>query len=380
MQYFYWYLYVLLWVFVFIAPNIGLKAQQRLMAFYCGIWAFVFGFRRYDVGNDTPGYAAYFENVGTGYGYGTVDRPFETIEEGFWFLSKVVNFFTESATVVFLIIGIALWSLIYQLYKANSKTPLLSLLFMMTITGRMFYTLEIAVRQTVSIIVILAGILCFQKSGIQSWKNILKSKWAIAGLILCLSSVTVHRTTGILMVFMAFIHFIKINKSIPYLLILGFALFAIFGAATFGQIFDMTMLFIGGFSDENVNLLGDRYIGDVNGKSGFSTGTMLAWVFPTLLTVYLTKKEKINTYFFKTFIFTYCLHQLMQFSTMHERLITLFILMGFTMSIPEICSRKRNIYYAYLLIGGYYVFLSYKMFYNWPLQDDAAVPYYFIWQ
>ena len=379
MQYFYWYLYVLLWVFAFIAPNIGLKAQQRLMAFYCGIWAFVFGFRRYDVDNDTPGYVAYFENVGTGDGYGTVDRPFETIEEGFWFLSKIVNFFTESATVAFLIIGITLWSLIYQLYKNNSKTPLLSLLFMMTI-GRMFNVLECMVRQTTSIIVILAGILCIQKSGITEWKRIFRNKWAMAGIILCLLSVTVHRTTGMLMAVMGLIYFIRINKTLSYLLIFGFAVFAIFGAAAFGELFDMAMLLIGGFSNENVNLLGDRYIGDVDGNKGFSIGAMLAWVFPTMLTVYLTKKEKVNTYFFKVFMFSYCLHQLMQFSTMHDRLIALFILVGFTIVIPEICNRQRNMYYLYLLIGLYYVILSYKVFYTWPLQDQPVVPYYFIWQ
>ena len=120
MQFFYWYLYVLLWLFALIAPGLSLKAQNRLLAFYCGVWAFVFGFRRHDVGNDTPSYAAYFENVGVGMGYGTVDKPFDTAEEGFVFISRIINMFTESATIVFLLIGVSLWFLIYQHYKTNS--------------------------------------------------------------------------------------------------------------------------------------------------------------------------------------------------------------------------------------------------------------------
>ena len=380
MQYFYWYLYVLLWIIAFLGQNLSQKIQQRILAIYCGLWAFVFGFRRYDVGNDTPDYAAFFENTGAGLKYGTIDKPFDTIEEGFLLMSKLINYFTDDATIVFLLLGILLWIGIYYLYKSQSRTPLLALLFMLTITGRMFYTLEIAVRQACSIIVILLGLLCFLKSGVKNWKELLRNKNAVVGFLLCLISITIHRTSGFLAIVLALLYLVKLNKVVSYVLIFGFAIFAMSGAAIFAQFFDTAMVFIGGLSDENVNLLGDRYMGDVNEKGGWSGGIMLAWALPSFLTVYLSKKEQVNTFFFKTFIFTYCLHQLMQYSTMHERLTTLFLLIGFTVSIPEICWKKKSLYNLYLLIGIYYLYYSYRMFSNWPLKDDAAVPYYFIWQ
>ena len=309
-----------------------------------------------------------------------MDNPFETIEEGFWLISKVINAFTENATIAFLIIGSILWWAIYNLYKSKSKAPLLAMLFMMTITGRMFYTLEIAVRQTCSIIVILFGIICLSKSNINSWKQVLHNKWSIYGILLCLASITIHRTTGMLMGILLVLYFVRFNKTLCYSLVVGFAVFAVFGAAVFAEFFDTAMLLVGGLKNENVNLLGDRYMGDVADNKGFSTGAMLGWVIPTLLTIYYTKKENINDFFFKVFIFTYCLHQVMQYSTMHERLITLFMLLGFSASIPEICSKKKQKYHLYLIIGLYYILFSTKVFETWPIKDDTAVPYYFIWQ
>ena len=171
------------------------------------------------------------------------------------------------------------------------------------------------------------------------------------------------------------------NKIICYTLVLGFAIFVFFGAKAFGELFDTALLMVGDVSDDNVNLLAERYMGDVeDGKIGYSSGAMIGWFFPTLLTVYLTHKEKVNGYFFKLFIFTYCLHQLMQFSTMHERLITMYMVLGFTASIPEVCYKNKKMYFLYLMIGLYYLIFTFKMFYDWPLKSDTAVPYYFIWQ
>ena len=381
MHYFYWTLFVLLWFFAFRGQNVSLKYQHKLLAVYCAIWAFVFGLRRYDVGNDTPGYADYFNNIGSGSAYGTIDHPFDTIEEGFWLISKFFNFFTENATIVFLVIGALLWTMIFLLYKKQSKTPLLSLLFLMAISGKVFYTLEIAVRQACSIIIILMGVICFINSSISSWRQIYKSKWAIAGLFLFMASVTVHRTTGMLAAILLLVYFIRVNKIICYTLVLGFAVFVFFGAKVFGELFDTALLMVGDVSDDNVNLLAERYMGDVeDGKIGYSSGAMIGCFFPTLLTVYLTHKEKVNGYFFKLFIFTYCLHQLMQFSTMHERLITMYMVLGFTASIPEVCYKNKKMYFLYLMIGLYYLIFTFKMFYDWPLKSDTAVPYYFIWQ
>lgn len=379
MRFYYLYLYLLLWIFAFIAPTISIKAQKKILALYCSIWAVTFGFRRYDVGNDTPGYVAFFENRGSMYGYGTVDNPGETIEEGFVVFSKIINLFTENATIVFLGLGIAIWSVIYLLYLSKSKTPLLSLLIMMTITGKIFYTLEIAVRQSMSIFVVLLGILLIYSSKIGKIKDFTSSKRALAGLLLFLFSIMIHRTTGMLVFILFLLLFLKMNKSICYAVVIFFTMIALFFAESFVQLFDYTLLFVGEFSDENVSLLGDRYMGEIDTKLPIRA-SLIAWPLPTLLTIYLTKKDHINNFVFKVYIFVFCLHQMMQYSTMHDRLTTLFIIIGFVASVPEICVSKRKWYYTYLLIAMIYIFLDYRMFDSWNVKADAALPYYFIWE
>jgi len=379
MRYFYWYLYVSLWLFAFIAPDINIKAQKRLLALYCAAWAIVFGFRRFDVGNDTPGYIAFYENIGSGQTYGTIDNPDETLENGFLAISHLINFFTDSSTLVFLLIGIGVWGAVYLLYEKLSETPLLSLLFMMTITGKMFYTLGIAVRQTMSIILILYGFIFIIKSGINSCRDILKSKWSLLGLLLLVLSVTVHRTTGIMTLVLLVLYFMKMSKPIAYLMIFTATGIAIFAAPVIGEMFDGILLIVGSFSDETINLLGDRYMGDMT-RFGYSGGAMLGWTVPALLTTRLTEKEMVNSYFYKIYIFSLCLNHVIQFSSMHIRLTPLFILLGFVLSVPNICKDNRLLYNIYLLIGLFYLYLDYQMFARWDVDFDTAVPYYFLWQ
>lgn len=379
MRYFYWYLYLLLWLFAFIAPNVSDKAQKRLLAWYCAIWTIVFGFRRYDVGNDTPGYAAFFENAGIGQSYGTIDSPDETLESGFLLFSQLVNFFTDSATIVFFLIGVGVWSGSYLLFNKQSSTPLLAFLMMMTITGKMFYTLGIAVRQAVSIVVILFGIILIIKSGIDSWRHVYKNKWAIWGVLLCLGSITIHRTTGAMTMILIILYFFRLSKIGAYFLIIAFTGIAVWAAPMIGQMFDSALLVVGAFSDEKVNLLGDRYMGDMT-SYGYSGGAMIAWTVPALLTTYLSNKQDVNSFFFKIYIFSLCLHQFIQFSTMHIRLTPLFILLGFISAVPAICAKNRFWYNVYLVIGLFYLYLDYIMFKQWDIAMDAAVPYYFIWE
>ena len=313
-------------------------------------------------------------------GYGTVDKPYDTAEEGFVFISRIINLFTNSPTIIFLLVSVTLWLLIYLLYKNISKTPLLALLFMMTITGRMFYTLEIAVRQTFSIIIILSGLFLIRNSGITRWRDLHKNKMAIVGVILLVFSVTVHRTTGALVAVMILLYFIYLNKTIAYILIAIFTIIAIFGAEQFAIVFDRTMFLMGDSTDETLNLLGNRYIGHVE-TAKIGIVSMFGWLIPSILTIYLTEEKKVNSFFFKMFIFSFCLHMLMQFSNIHERITTLFILVGFTTSIPDICKRNRYFYLLYLIIAFFYiVFIDYRTFANWPVRTDAAVPYFFIWQ
>lgn len=378
MRYFYWYLYVLLWLFACIAPYISLKAQKRLLALYCAIWAFVFGFRRYDVGNDTIGYAAYFKNKGSGWGYGTVNRPFDTAEEGFVFVSRIINIFTENATVVFLIIGIAVWSMMYLLYK-KSRNPLLSLFFLMTILNVMFYTMQIALRQSISVIVIGCGVLCIYHSCVKNIKDVLRNKWALAGILLCLSSITIHRTTGAFIGLLVLAYYLKLNKKSTFAIILSFTIIGLFAAQLLSNAFDYALVMIGGVTDENINLLADRYEGNMD-TNRFSRGGAIAWIILVFSTCFLTKEKDINRFPFKLFVLTFCLHQLLQFSQMHVRVMALPIILSFTACVPNIFHRRSAWYNYYLLLGLMLLALNFNWLSNWDTIADRAVPYYFIWQ
>lgn len=376
---FYWYLYILLWFLAYMAKNMEIKQQNRVLAVYCGLWALVFGLRRYDVGNDTPSYVAYFENKGLGLGYGTVDFPFDTIEEGFWVLSKIINFFTGNATVVFLLFGVGIWYVIYKLYSSYSQTPLLSLFYMLTLTGTMFYTLQIAVRQAASIVVIGLGVLLIRKAGNTNFTNFWKNKYAFMGILLCLASITIHRTTGALVVILFVLYFVKFSKIVSYVLVLISTIIAIVFSDFLAQVFDGFLMLIDGASNENIALLGERYLGDMDANS-FSKGSMIAWLFSTIITIHLTQKKDTGTFFYNIYIFTYVLHQFVQFSHMHLRLITLFLMMGYVVSVPSICVYKKNYYYLYLLMGLAFLVLDYGWLSNWNVKSDSALPYYFIWE
>ena len=364
----------------FLAPSLGKKAENRLAAIYCMVWALFMGLRRHNVGNDTPGYAAYFENnTAGGFEYGTVDKPFEDMEFGFWFISKVINFFTESSTVVFLLISFGIWVFISVLYRRYSQSPLLAILLFFTITVRLPITaLGVMVRQDVSIIVIGIGLLIILKTGVKSVSAFFHNKVALVGGLICLFSILVHRSTGILIVFLFLLHFVRIPKVLAYVLIVGFTIFAVFFAETISQLFDMTLLIIGDNSSEMTSLLADRYADAMDAET-ISKGALVAWIVPSLLTVYLSKKEEINTYFFKVFIFSYCLNQLIQFSFMHDRIIALFVIVGFVGIIPYRAVKYRQFYYLYLLMALFNLYVDFKVFSSWP-KDQTEIPFFFVWQ
>lgn len=378
MRYFYWYLYLLLWLLALIAPYISLRARNCLFAFYCALWAFVFGFKRYDVGNDTPDYVSFFENRGLGMRYGTVDNPFETSEIGFVYIARFLNIFTENATIIFFIIGIFIWYIVYKLYVNHSKLPFLSLFFMLTSLGVMFYTMQIAVRQAISTGVACAGILLIYKSsnGILKTSNINKM---MLGLLVLMSSITIHRTTGMIVLSMIIIYFIKINKSMAYVLLSLFTVMALVYANLITQLFDIVLILVDGISDENISLLGDRYAG-VSNTATFSKSSFLGWTFLGYARIYFSEKKDLNSYFFKTFLFTCCLQQILQFTGLRMRFLCLYMIIGFIASVPEICAKSKRIYMLYMIAALYFLYLNYDWFTISDVKSDTASLYYFIWQ
>lgn len=75
------------------------KVQYFVLGIICILWAFVFGLRGYNVGNDTSGYVSFFDGSHvSGIGYGNIYFPGDTIELPFVYYARIVNLFSGSPT------------------------------------------------------------------------------------------------------------------------------------------------------------------------------------------------------------------------------------------------------------------------------------------
>ena len=160
-------IYFVLELLAFILVIFDLKKRggnnKKILLAYCILWGIIAGLRRYDVGNDTPGYVAFFEGTNIkGIGYGTVQYPGETIEYGFVLLSKLLNFISTNGTFFLLVEGLFVYYAIYLTYK-NQKYGLWSFLIFMLIANN-FVVLHAMIRQVFSIAFLLIGIYYFQKN------------------------------------------------------------------------------------------------------------------------------------------------------------------------------------------------------------------------
>ena len=94
MTYIYFFIEIIIFFLFLYSKGRGLKVTNKCLAISCILWTLIFGLRGYMVGNDSPNYAAYFENRNTpGVGYGTINYPGESIEWGFVAITRLRRFF-----------------------------------------------------------------------------------------------------------------------------------------------------------------------------------------------------------------------------------------------------------------------------------------------
>lgn len=236
--------------------------ENRNLLISCLLWALVAGLRAYSIGNDTLGYTAFFEGTNIkGVGYGTVQFPGDTIEWGFVTLSRFLYYFTENGTFFLLSNGFLVYLSIFLTYK-DKMYGLWGFLIFMAI-GNNFIVLNNAIRQSFSIGILLIGIYFIQKLPRKdksiSWYNYVKQPYGVIGLLCCVFAGTVHRTSIMLFPLLALVWLIPMTKKLGYVCVSVAFIGSMFFASYIGSFFDAMLTLIGGMSNDNVALLGDRY-------------------------------------------------------------------------------------------------------------------------
>ena len=369
-----------MFVFVVYSRYASDKQCNIFLAISCAIWAILFGLRGYDVGNDTPYYAGFFELTNTDDGYGTYESPGESIEWGFIAINRSLAIFSESATFLFVVHSIFLFSMIYVIYKDN-RNSVMSLLWMMMF-GSTMSMLMVALRQSFSICFVLLSIFLLEKAFQQCTikKEIVNEKQFWIGVICFVFAMTIHRTSVFLVPLLVLLYFVRVNKVALYTL-----LTIAFGASLIvtdyiSDLFDISMFLIGGVEDNNINLLSERY-GDEMSNSGSSIISKSALIIPAYLAIYFSDSQKVNSLFFKCLIFGIIVFLLFSSSTVISRIILLFIVLGYSVIIPYSVDEDERLYLVYLLITVYYLWRAFAHFAaDLESLDNTYIMYNFIWQ
>ena len=369
-----------MFVFVVYSRYASDKQCNIFLAISCAIWAILFGLRGYDVGNDTPYYAGFFELTNTDDGYGTYESPGESIEWGYIAINRFLAFFSESATFLFVVHSIFLFSMIYVIYKDN-RNSVMSLLWMMMF-GSTMSMLMVALRQSFSICFVLLSIFLFEKASQQCTikKEIVYEKQFWIGVICFVFAMTIHRTSVFLVPLLVLLYFVRVNKVALYTL-----LTIAFGASLIvtdyiSDLFDMSMYLVGGVEDDKINLLAERY-GDEMKNDGASIISKTALIIPVYLAIYFSDSQKVNSLFFKCLFFGIIVFLLFSSSTVITRIILLFIVLGYSVIIPYGVDDNEYIYWFYLLITAYYLWRAFAHFVaDLESLDNTYIMYNFVWQ
>lgn len=371
-------LQIIIFSFVLYTYKKDIKTKNRFLLITCILWALLYGLRGYIVGNDTPGYAAFFENQ-KGMGYGTIDNPDETLEWGFILVAKVISLFTNWPTFFFLVQAFLMYLLIYNEYK--DKEGGLWGLLCFTIMSESFMLLIVAARQSFSIIFVIISLLCFKRIGeSKSVGKLFKNKWFWMGMALFIFSVNVHRSSIILFPLLIVAYLIPLNKIAAQCIVVVVFLVTIFMPDTIGDLFDLALSQISGISDETVNLMASRYAFNWGESGGYTMLKMFSWCVPFFVTVSLTDKQKINSFQFKCLILALILYVMLGRSTMVNRLSLLFQVLGFAMFIPDKVYHEKKLAILYIAFTVLFFYSTYARYARWNTLFDTNLPYYFFWE
>lgn len=359
--------------------NQSIKKQNKYLGYILSVWCLLFGLRHESVGNDSPGYAAFFEGHGATWIYGTINEPGDTIEWGFVVISRCLHYLSDCYTFFFLAISLMFIIPMYFYYK-DKKYCIWSLLLFI-VMSKSFFVLPVMVRQTMSIGLVLTSLLLLDNERNDfNYKNIIHNKKIIFGVSLFVFSIFVHRTSLILFPLLLGLIFIRINKKTCYIVVVLTFVIAMFSRELISSYFDLMLSFVGNFSDSDINLLQARYEDDFLSRD-FSIVRASTWTLTLLLSVWCTNKEDINKYNFKCLIFAFILYMLLGTSSMGLRISVIFQIIGFSVIVPPNININKRIKYLFALLTLAFMVNSYSNFEKWSIENmDSGLPYYFFWE
>lgn len=369
----------LLFVLALFSYKLPRKTIILWFGIICVLWFIVFSLRRQDVGNDTLDYVNFFLN-GRGK-YGSIDDPNDS-EYGFVFISRCIKAFTSSYTVYFTIIAGWLWIMIFKIYVSIADfRKIFAGLLVLFVIGDAFVPLMVALRQCVAICVFLTGLYVVLKLKTKDGflnKRAAKREMAIGVLIMCAAGV-VHKSMIILIPILAIVFFLRIGRRALIVMVIVSTVIAYLYSDTIGTLFNLFFIYMGGmgidFIKEDVM---NVYSEDFGGNSQ-KLLTYMAWALPAILTIYLSKKEQVKSFFFKCYILSVCIFLVFSTSFLISRINIVLMLLGFTQFLPDVAVSKfqwRTIYMFFILAMLYKAFMRFN---NWP-DTDSCIPYHFFWE
>ena len=366
-------------LFVVLTYNSTINKQNKYLAIVLSIWCLLFALRHKTVGNDSSGYAAFFEGHGDTWIYGTINSPGDNIEWGFVEISRLLNLISSSYTFYFLVISIIFIIPIYFYYK-DKKCGIWSLLFFIAMS-KTFFGLPVMARQTMSIGLVLIALLFLIHAKIDfTYKNIIHNKKVIFGVALFLFSIFVHRTSLILFPLLLGVFFLRINKMACYIVVIITFLISMFGRDLISSYFDLMLSLVGNVSDDNVSLMQARYE-DSFASRDFSLVRASTWTLVLILSIWSSNKEDVSKYNYKCLIVAFVLYMLLGTSSMGLRISVVFQIIGFSVIVPSSITNKKIIRSLFALLTLAFVINSYSNFESWKKEKlDSGLPYYFFWE
>lgn len=348
-------------------------------------WGLLFGLRAYDVGNDTDMYYRFYTGQDV-LGLGTYEFSSETTEYGFTFVANMLHRISDDPTFFFLVTSLGAFLSIYPVYK-NKQNGLWGLLCFFIMSAS-FASFVIAMRQSVSITIVFLGLYFILKSGwllrksneIEQSETKLRKKYLYIGLSLCILSISIHRTTILLLTLLFLCNYIKWNKKAAIAVISLVLVLSISFSSVAGDVFDIALSFVGGLSEDNINLLAERYKDDF-GSSSMTLLKVSSWCMPMFVTILNSQESTLKSFQFSCLMMGFILYILFGSATMCIRMSMMFQIIGFSVFIPEDVNKNTNLRLLYLSFTALYFYSAYQTYIRWIANfDDSTLPFYFIWE
>lgn len=344
------------------------------------LWGIIFGLRRNNVGNDSTMYSMFYRGESIE-GLGTYEINSETKEYGFTLVANLLHRISPEVVFFYLAVAVAVYGLIYFVYK-NKSTGYWGYLcfFLMSAT---FATLIIAMRQSMSIAFILLGLFLLKHvkyDGIKDLHRIIKDKYFLLGICAFLFSISVHRSTIILLPILVLAYFVRYTRKAALINILVVFVFTVLLSSQIGDLFNLALSIVGGFSDDNVSLLAVRYSGDL-GESSMTLLKIASWCVPLAFTVKYSSEDVLRSFEFSCLMIAFTLYIMFGSATMCIRMSMLFQIIGFSVFVPEVVNTKPDVRKMYIVFTLLFFYSAYKTYSNWLVYPyDSTLPFYFFWE